>query len=139
MTFLFFNICISAFWIVNLQRNSWKWSGAKHHSSNPLDSLPSSFCKHPYLSLLINYSIEIQYGYVKKKSAQLSFFNSLDLLLIGGGVIHCFVLEYYECPIKLLMMSPLLSSPLYIQVIFSCSYNRKFHLNWTSFKTSPVV
>ena len=38
----------------------------------------------------------------KTNSRQLSFFNSLDLFLIAGGVhvIHCFSLEYYECTIK---------------------------------------
>ena len=35
----------------------------------------------------------------KNNSAQLSFFNSLDLLVIAGGVIHCFFLQYYESTI----------------------------------------
>ena len=37
------------------------------------------------------------------------------------------------------MWSPLLSSHLYWKVTFLLSCHRKFHMNWTSFKRSPVL
>jgi hypothetical protein len=41
--------------------------------------------------------------------------------------------------LNLPMWSPLLSSHLYLKVNFFLSCHRKFHVNWTSFKRSPVL
>ena len=39
----------------------------------------------------------------------------------------------------LLIWSPLLSSCPYLKITFFFSYRKKFHMNWTSFKRSPVL